>query len=124
METVENRLVFCQNPVLEGAASSRICKNNSRYELYPKDSVGLAIDFSNTQIESLDDIRDTLISMSAVGVHIMGSRGHIYHSKVLSQIVQEYVDKVYITPTTCLPRTFGLRARVREFILSDEGSSV
>lgn len=112
-EVIENRLVFCENPVLMSVISSRICKNSSEYEVYPE---GIVLDFDVDQIETLNDLQDSLIAMNSVGIHIMGSRGYIYSSKVLAEIVEQYLDNIRVAPVTCFPRTFGLRAKVLKLL--------
>lgn len=111
-QVVENRLVFCENPVLESLGSSRISKENSEFDVYPE---GVTLDFE--VLENLQQVLDSLTAMNSVGIHIMGSRGYIYSSDELAKIVEEYLDDKYGAPLQCLPRTFGLRAKVRELII-------
>lgn len=110
-ENIENRLVFCEKPVLTSKDSSRICQLNSTFEVYPED---VELDF--TVCDSLEEVLQGLISMNALGVHIMGSRGYIYSSKVLSEILEETVDSGMTYSILCFPRTFGLRAKIRELL--------
>lgn len=111
-EIIENRLVICKEPVLESPNSSRISQLNSIFEVCSEET---HLDF--TLCESLEEVLDGLRHMGEVGLHIMGSGGYIYSSKVLLEILEKTIDRGVTYPLVCFPRTFGLRATIRELII-------
>lgn len=98
----ENMLVRCKNPTMESECSSRICQSKSN--IFPLQ--GVQVSFEKCLIQQ--DIADSLRALDSFGLHIMGTRGHVYRSRNLADLV-EHPEWAC---ATMFPRAFGLRAKI------------
>lgn len=99
---VENTMAICYNPVMEHAMSNRIDTNRCECRALQT----IKTDFSKCL--TTDEIRDILETLNGLNLHIVGSRGFVYHS---GKLAEGLVDDQYLAPTM-FPRTFGLRQAV------------
>lgn len=109
MKQLENCMVVCKNPVMEGGGSNRINTVQSEYTAFEN----IEVDFSTCL--TTDEVRDCLEKMNKLGMHIMGSRGYVYHSQKLADMI-EFVDEGMIVGAgfRVFPRTFGLREKLKQ----------
>lgn len=104
---LENCLVSCRNPVMMRDGSNRIDSEISEWNVLQN----VKMDFSDCL--TTDEVRNALERMDKLGFHIMGSRGYIYHSKSLANMVY-LIDRGVPMALKLFPRTFGLRGKLKE----------
>lgn len=75
------------------------------------------VDFS--KIQSFEDLIFTLDMLAEQNLHLVGTRGYVYHSKAMSDLVLSYKEAKEkghqaTLPWNLLTRTGGLRAKTIE----------
>lgn len=110
---MENRLVYCLAPEVE--ENSLRFKPEIGFYVYPE---GTEENVDFTSVKNIEGVIDILSALNSCGVHLMGSRGYVYHTGEIAKYLSESLEKDTPIYYLCIPRVCGLRKAV---ILFDQG---
>ena len=105
-------LIRQNNPKLASEGSNRL---EQTAENYP--DPGFKADFECC--ESLEQISECLLRMDKVGLHLVGSRGYVYSSLRMAEIVMEVARSGSLLPLSLLTRAGNLRATVIKLLIEE-----
>lgn len=71
--------------------------------------------------KDLEKIKKVLKSLSSQDINLVGSRGYVYRTKRLAELIDEVVAKNNFLPSAIFPRTMGLRKTITEIHNSKSG---